>query len=93
MENHSEETGNEIDAVEMTRRIRDERYERVKNMTPEERLEYYREKSAGRPPTIHGAHPERGRGGTLNNLNVATGSACTSAGVEPSHVITAMHDE
>lgn len=45
MENHSEETGNEIDAVAMTRRIRDDRYERVKNMTPEERLEYYREES------------------------------------------------
>jgi hypothetical protein len=46
MENHSEETGDGIEAVEMTRRIRDERYERVKNMTPEERLEYYREESA-----------------------------------------------
>ena len=46
MENHSEETGNEIDALEMTRRIRDERYEQVKNMTPDERLEYYREESA-----------------------------------------------
>jgi len=46
MENHSEETGNEIDAVEMTRRIRDKRYERVKNMTSEERLEHDREESA-----------------------------------------------
>ena len=46
MENHSEETGDGIEAVEMTRRIRDERYERVKNMTPEERLEYDREESA-----------------------------------------------
>ena len=46
MENHSEETGNEIDAVEMTRRIRDERHERVKNMIPEERLEHDREESA-----------------------------------------------
>ena len=40
MENHSEETDGGIDAVEMTRRIRDERYERVKTMTPEERLEH-----------------------------------------------------
>ncbi len=46
MENHSEETDDGIDAVEMTRRIRNERYERVKNMTPEERLEFYREESA-----------------------------------------------
>jgi len=46
MENHSEETGKGIDAVEMTRRIRDKRYEQVKNMTLEERLEYYREESA-----------------------------------------------
>ena len=46
MENHSEETGHEIDAVEMTRRIRDERYERVKNMTPDERLQYDRDESA-----------------------------------------------
>jgi hypothetical protein len=46
MENHSEETDDGIDAVEMTRRIRDERYEQVKDMTPEERLEYYREESA-----------------------------------------------
>ncbi len=45
MENHSEETDGGIDAVEMTRRIRDERYEQVKDMTPEERLEYYREES------------------------------------------------
>jgi len=30
----------------MTRRIRDKRYEQVKNMTLEERLEYYREESA-----------------------------------------------
>lgn len=37
MENHSEETGDGIDAVEMTRRIRDERHERVKNLTPVER--------------------------------------------------------
>lgn len=28
----------------------------------------------------------------LKNIAVATGSACTSADVEPSHVITAMHD-
>jgi len=46
MENHSEETGDGIDAVAMTRQIRDERHKRVENMTPEERLEYYREKSA-----------------------------------------------
>lgn len=46
MENQSEETDDGIDAVEMTRRIRDERYEQVKDMTPEERLEYYREESA-----------------------------------------------
>jgi hypothetical protein len=46
MENRSERTDDGIDAVEMTRRIRDERYERVKNMTPEERLEYDREESA-----------------------------------------------
>jgi len=45
MENHSEETDDGIDAVEMTRRIRDERYGRVKGLTPEERLEYYREES------------------------------------------------
>lgn len=35
-----------IDAVKMTRRIRDDRYEQVKDMTSEERLEYYREESA-----------------------------------------------
>ena len=29
----------------------------------------------------------------LKDVAVATGSACTSAHVEPSHVITAMHDE
>jgi cysteine desulfurase len=29
----------------------------------------------------------------LKETAVATGSACTSADVEPSHVITAMHDE
>lgn len=46
MENQSEETDDGIDAVEMTRRIRDERYEQVKDMTPEERLEYYREEGA-----------------------------------------------
>jgi hypothetical protein len=46
MGNHSEETDDGIDAVEMTRRIRDDRYEQVKDMTPEERLEYYREESA-----------------------------------------------
>lgn len=46
MENHSEETDDGIDAVEMTRRIRDERYEQVKNMTAEKRLEYYREEGA-----------------------------------------------
>lgn len=46
MENHSEETDEGIDAVEMTRRIRDDRYEQVKDMAPEERLEYYREESA-----------------------------------------------
>jgi len=45
MENQSGETDGGIDAVEMTRRIRDERYEQVKDMTPEERLEYYREES------------------------------------------------
>ncbi|MEF8795166.1 MAG: hypothetical protein V5A22_04790 [Salinivenus sp.] len=46
MANHSEETGDGIDAVEMTRRIRYERYEQVKDMTPEERLEHYRKESA-----------------------------------------------
>jgi len=46
MSNHSEETNNGIDAVQMTRRIRDERYERVKDMTLEERLKYYRDESA-----------------------------------------------
>jgi len=46
MENHSEETDDGIDAVEMTRRIRDERYERVKDVTPEERLEYDQEETA-----------------------------------------------
>lgn len=29
----------------------------------------------------------------LKETAIATGSACTSADVEPSHVITAMHDE
>jgi hypothetical protein len=38
--------GDGIDAVKMTRRIRDDRYEQVKDMTPEERLEYYQEESA-----------------------------------------------
>jgi len=42
----SEEMDDGIDAVKMTRRIRDDRYEQVKDMTPEERLEYYREESA-----------------------------------------------
>lgn len=46
MENHPEETDDGIDAVEMTRRIRDERFQRVKNMSLEERLTYYRTESA-----------------------------------------------
>lgn len=46
MENHSEETDDRIDAVEMTRQIRDERYEQVKGMSSEERLKYYRDESA-----------------------------------------------
>ena len=46
MENQLEETDDGIDAVEMTRQIRDERYERVKDMTPEERLEYDQEETA-----------------------------------------------
>ncbi|CBH23544.1 hypothetical protein SRM_00623 [Salinibacter ruber M8] len=46
MENQSEEMGDGIDAVEITRRIRDERYEQMKDMTPAERLEYYRKESA-----------------------------------------------
>jgi len=29
----------------------------------------------------------------LTDMAIATGSACTSADVEPSHVITTMHDE
>jgi cysteine desulfurase len=29
----------------------------------------------------------------LEETAIATGSVCTSADVEPSHVITAMHDE
>ena len=46
MATDSEEMDDGIDAVKMTRRIRDDRYEQVKDMTPEERLEYYREESA-----------------------------------------------
>ena len=46
MENQSEEMGDGIDAVEITRRIRDERYEQMKDMTPAEHLEYYRKESA-----------------------------------------------
>lgn len=38
-----------FDAVAMTRRIRDRHYEATKDMTPEERLAYYREKSR----TVH----------------------------------------
>ena len=45
MATDSEEMDDGIDAVKMTRRIRDDRYEQVKDMTPEERLEYYREES------------------------------------------------
>lgn len=33
-----------FDAVEMVRRIRDAHYEQTKDMTPEERLAFYREK-------------------------------------------------
>lgn len=46
MATDSEEMDDGIDAVKMTRRIRDDRYEQVKDMTSEERLEYYREESA-----------------------------------------------
>ena len=33
-----------FDAVEMVRRIRDAHYEQTKDMTPEERLTFYRER-------------------------------------------------
>ena len=33
-----------FDAVEMVRRIRDAHYEQTKDMTPEERLAFYRER-------------------------------------------------
>jgi hypothetical protein len=46
MATDSEEMGNGIDAVKMTRRIRDKRHERVKDMTREERLAYYQEHGA-----------------------------------------------
>jgi hypothetical protein len=36
---------NEIDAVAMTRAIRDAHHEALKNATPEERLRFYREKA------------------------------------------------
>lgn len=38
-------TKKNVDAVAMTRHIRDRHYEATKNMTPEERQAYYREKS------------------------------------------------
>jgi hypothetical protein len=38
------ETKKTVDAVAMTRHIRDRHYEATKNMTPEERQAYYREK-------------------------------------------------
>jgi hypothetical protein len=34
-----------IDAVAMTRRIRDAHHERLKNTTPEERIRFFREKA------------------------------------------------
>ena len=34
-----------IDAVEMTRRIRDAHYEQMKNATPAERIRFFREKA------------------------------------------------
>jgi len=46
MENDSEETNDGVDAVQMTRRIRDEQHERIKDMTREERLAYYQEHGA-----------------------------------------------
>lgn len=46
MEKHSEETEKNIDAVAMTRRIRDERHEHTKEMSPAERLRYYRQQGA-----------------------------------------------
>jgi len=36
----------EIDAVEMTRRIRDEMYEKTKDLGPDQLLRYFKERSA-----------------------------------------------
>jgi hypothetical protein len=36
---------NEVDAVAMTRAIRDAHFEALKNATPDERLRFYREKA------------------------------------------------
>jgi hypothetical protein len=42
-----------IDAVEMTRRIRDAHYEQLKNATPAERLRFFREKARRVHAAIH----------------------------------------
>jgi hypothetical protein len=39
----------EIHAVEMTRRIRDEIYEKTKDFSEDELIRFYREKAAGIP--------------------------------------------
>ena len=93
MEKHLEETDGGIETVEMTRRIRDERYERGKEHDPGGAARTQSERERGRPRTVPEAHPEPGRGSILNAPTISKCAAYTSADVEPSHVITAMHDE
>lgn len=54
----------EIDAVAMTRAIRNAHYEALKDATPEERIAFYREKARAlhediKVPSSPPAHPER----------------------------------
>ena len=45
MENQTENVESRVDAVEMTRRIRDRHYEQVKDLSLEERMAHYQKES------------------------------------------------
>ena len=45
MDNQTENVGRGVDAVQMTRRIRDRHYEQVKDLSSKERMVHYQEES------------------------------------------------